>query len=92
MTSYIKLGDVRPTSARRRLTATSERTGAQLALGPAVAVSHAKRSLKQADTLLSLMRRGLVEGSPLVRADDHDLALELALRLARYATPSEAEE
>jgi hypothetical protein len=45
-----------------------------------VAVSRAKRSLKQADTLLSLMRRGLVEGSPLVRADDHDLALLLAER------------
>jgi hypothetical protein len=61
-----------------RLTAASERTGAQLALGPAVAVVHAKRSLEQANTLLSLMRRGLVEGSAVVRADDHDLALLLS--------------
>ncbi len=36
------------------------------------------RSLEQATTLLTLMRRGLVESSPLVRAEDHDLALLLS--------------
>ncbi len=61
-----------------RLLAASERTGAQLALGPAVAVAHAGRSLERASALLALMRRGLVESSPLVRADDHDLALLLS--------------
>ena len=61
-----------------RLTAASERTGAQLALGPAVAVAQAGRSLERATALLTLTRRGLVESSPLVRADDHDLALLLS--------------
>lgn len=61
-----------------RLEAASERTGAQLALGPAVVVSQAGRSLERATALLTLMRRGLVDSAPLVRADDHDLALLLS--------------
>jgi hypothetical protein len=61
-----------------RLLAASERTGAHLALGPAVAVAHAGRSLERATALLTLMRRGLVESRPLVRADDHDLDLLLS--------------
>ncbi len=61
-----------------RLLAASERTGAQLALGPEVAVSQAARSLERATALLRLIRRGLVESSPLVRAADHDLALLLS--------------
>jgi len=61
-----------------RLLAASERTGAQLALGPAVAVSQAGGSLERATALLGLMRRGLLESAPLVRTDDHDLALLLS--------------
>lgn len=61
-----------------RLLSASERAGAQLALGPVVAVPQAGRSVEQATALLALMRRGLVEGLPLVRADDHDLALLLS--------------
>jgi PucR C-terminal helix-turn-helix domain len=61
-----------------RLMAAGERAGAQLALGPAVVVSQATRSLELATALLSLMRRGLVQGSALVRADEHDLALLLS--------------
>jgi len=61
-----------------RLVAASERAGAQLALGPAVAISQARRSHERATALLSLMRRGLVDGLPLVRTDDHDLALLLS--------------
>lgn len=72
----------------RELTSASERAEAQLALGPCVAVKDARSSLARARALFKLARIGLLDGGPLVRAEDHDLALllgaepELAQELA----------
>jgi hypothetical protein len=62
----------------RELAAASERAGAQLALGSPVPVERATSSLARARSLFRLVHLGLVDGGPLVEADDHDLALLLA--------------
>ncbi len=61
----------------RQLAAASERAGAQLALGSSVPVERAASSLARARSLFRLVHLGLVDGAPLVKADDHDLALLL---------------
>ena len=61
----------------RQLAAASERAGAQLALGSPVPVERAAGSLARARSLFRLVHLGLVDGAPLVKADDHDLALLL---------------
>lgn len=73
----------------RQLAAACERAGAQLALGPPVPIERAASSLARARSLFRLVHLGLVDGGPLVKAADHDLALllgaepQLALELAR---------
>ncbi len=61
----------------RQLEAAGERAGAQLALGSPVPVERAASSLARARSLFRLLQLGLVDGGPLVKADDHDLALLL---------------
>ena len=73
----------------RQLAGAAERAGAQLALGPTVPVESAAGSLARARSLFRLLRLGLVDGAPLLKAEDHDLALllgaepQLAHELAR---------
>jgi hypothetical protein len=72
-----------------RLEAAAERSGVQLALGPAVAVDRARTSLKRAKALFELIRVGVVTGGHLIAAERHDVPLllgaepELAEELAR---------
>jgi PucR C-terminal helix-turn-helix domain len=63
---------------RRALAAAAERAASQLALGPAVPVAGACRSLARARALLALLGAGLVEGGSLAEAEQHDVALLLS--------------
>jgi PucR-like helix-turn-helix protein len=74
---------------RRQLRAAADRAEATLALGPAVPIAAARRSLTQARALLALIRAGLIDSRSLCAADEHDVELllsaapELAGELAR---------
>jgi hypothetical protein len=63
---------------RRQLRLEASRVRAQLALGPVVAVSHARVSLDRARALLELMRNGTIAGEALTDASEHDVALLLS--------------
>ena len=89
--------DPGPAARLRQLALAAEHAGAQLALGSRVPVESAASSLTRARALFRLVHLGLVEGGPLVQADDHDLALllcaepQLAQELAhRRLNPLEA--
>jgi hypothetical protein len=62
---------------RERLRLAAEAAGADLALGPSVALADARDSLTRALALLALMRDGLVAGGALVCTDEHRLELLL---------------
>jgi hypothetical protein len=62
---------------RRQLASAAQRAGARLALGLSVPLVDARRSLDQAHRLLSLMRDGLIERTPLAQAAEHDVELLL---------------
>jgi DNA-binding PucR family transcriptional regulator len=62
---------------RARLRAAAERAGARLALGPAVPLADARRSLARAQALLTLMGAGLAGNEALASAERHELALLL---------------
>jgi PucR C-terminal helix-turn-helix domain len=63
---------------RRQLASAAERAGVELALGPAVPVSEARRSLDRARALLVLLQAELLEGGPLAVAENHAVALLLS--------------
>ncbi len=63
---------------RERLRHAAERAGTQVALGPAVALADARKSLARALALLSLVRAGLAGDGGLACADEHRLELLLA--------------
>lgn len=63
---------------RERLRQAAEQAGTRLALGPAVPLAQARRSLARARALLELMAGGLVGPDALMSAEDHELALLLA--------------
>ncbi len=62
---------------RARLQRAAERAGAQLALGPAVLLADARKSLERALALLALMRSGLAADGSLACTDHHGLELLL---------------
>jgi len=62
---------------RARLRAAAERAGARLALGPAVPLAEARRSLARAQALLALMQAGLAGNEALAAAERHELGLLL---------------
>jgi hypothetical protein len=63
---------------RRALGAAAERAGAQLALGPTVAIEEARTSLDRARALLALARAGHVAATPLLQAEGQEAALLLS--------------
>jgi PucR C-terminal helix-turn-helix domain len=63
---------------RGQLAAAATRGGVQLAIGPAVELSEARRSLRRARALLRLLQKGLVEDGSLADADHHDVTLLLS--------------
>jgi hypothetical protein len=63
---------------RRQLAAAAERSGSQIALGPTVPATRARDSLARARALLALAAAGLLEGSTLIDANNHDVALLLS--------------
>ena len=75
---------------RERLRLAAESAGAELALGPSVALADARESLDRALALLALRREGLAGGDSLACADEHRLELllgadrELAAELSAH--------
>jgi hypothetical protein len=63
---------------RRALEIAAERCGAELALGPAVAIAQARASLARARALLALSRAGHLPPAPLVQAEGQEAALLLS--------------
>jgi hypothetical protein len=63
---------------RGRLRAAAELAGVRLALGPAVPIDEAHRSLERARALLRLAQFGLLDPAPLVEAEQHDVQLLLS--------------
>lgn len=74
---------------RRQLATVAARAGVRLALGSVAPLSGARTSLARARALLALAVGGLLEGGPLLDADEHDVTLllsadpQLAATLAR---------
>jgi hypothetical protein len=63
---------------RRQLAAAAVRAGVELALGPAVPLSYARRSLERARALLVLQQAELLDVGPLAEAEQHTVALLLS--------------
>ena len=63
---------------RRQLAAAAARAQTQLVLGHVVPLTQAPASLARARALLALAQAGLVEGGPLLLAEEHQVALLLS--------------